>query len=75
MVNPKPNENVIAVKLPNAGRLLIHGWRKERWFLDTTHAVTDCGRLPEWRWRNWLWVEYRSLNPDLVVLCKKCWHG
>jgi hypothetical protein len=74
-VTPNPTENVIAYKR-DAGRVTVHGWRKQR-FSDeaVADAMTDCGRTPEWQWRSWMWLEFRTLNPERAVLCKRCWEG
>lgn len=72
MTIPRPSENVIAYKR-DAGRVTVHGWRKKRFVERGMDALTDCGRVPEWRWQSWIWVEYRTLNPDRAVLCKNCW--
>lgn len=69
MSEPKVNENVIAFKRVG-GRVTVHGWRQQRRAYD---AETDCARVPKWHLRSWLWVEYRTLNPEMVDLCKKCW--
>jgi N-glycosylase/DNA lyase len=69
MSEPKANENVIAFKR-DAGKVMVHGWRKQQRVWD---AITDCSTTPSWHLRSWLWVEYRTLNPSMVMLCKRCW--
>jgi len=72
MPEPEPTEHVVAVKR-DAGRVTVHGYRLGLWERATGEGRTDCGRLPDWRFRKWLWVEFRTLNPERVVLCKRCW--
>lgn len=69
-MTPKSSENVIAFKKSN-GRVTVHGWRKQG---RTWDAITDCQRAPNWRLRTWLWLEFRTLNPEMADLCKKCWN-
>jgi len=69
MTTPKQTENVTAFKRPK-GKVTVHGWRKQGRMWD---AVADCGKVPVWYLRSWLWLEFRTLNPELVVLCRKCW--
>lgn len=68
---PRPTEHVIAYKR-DAGRVTVHAWRRERWDRSDGNELTDCNRRPEWQWRSWLWLEFRTLNPERVVLCKRC---
>lgn len=72
MSEPCLDEHVIAHKMPSAGRVRVHGWRRTRYREDTIEAMTDCGLTPEFT-RAWLWVEYRTLNSKAAVLCRKCW--
>jgi hypothetical protein len=69
-LTPTSTEHVIGIKL-DSGRVRVHSWGRK----DSPYDSTDCGVIPQWRLKNWLWIEYRSLNPDRVVLCKKCWMG
>lgn len=72
-MTPNPDEHVMAKKMPSAGRIRVHGFRFYRHRVDNfARAKTDCGRSEDGS-RAWLWVEFRSLNPEKVVLCKRCW--
>jgi hypothetical protein len=67
----KPTENIIAHKIQD-GKLRVHVWRKQERSLFTGLAMTDCQRNPEWHLQSWLWMEYRHLNLDTILICKQC---
>lgn len=72
MSEPKPDEHVMAHKQPSAGRVTVHGIRQYRRREDDFRPMTDCGISSDNHF-GWLWLEYRTLNPDAVRLCRKCW--
>lgn len=69
---PKPTQHVWAYKRQSRGEVTVHQGDESR-YTDVDGWLTVCDRevpLPDYRW---IWAEYRTLNPTLAILCKRCW--
>lgn len=71
-MSPKPTQHVWAWKRPSRGEVTVHRGDDDR-YTDVDGWVTICNRIVPGADYRWLWVEYRTLNPDLAFLCGRCW--
>lgn len=63
-------KHVVAMKMASGGRVRVHSVELGR--NRNGYSLTDCGFALSNN-RGWLWCELRTLNPELVSLCRKCW--
>jgi hypothetical protein len=68
----KPNQHVWAYKRPTKGEVTIHRGDESR-YTGVVGWVTVCDRIvPVGNYR-WIWCELRTLNPEALHWCPRCW--
>lgn len=76
-MSPKPHQHVWAYKRPKLGEVTVHRGDEDR-FTDVDGWFTVCDRrigagIFGPHDHRWLWLEFRTLAPDKVHLCRRCW--